>query len=314
VSETRRHLRAIPPAIASILHDTKPYQISLLEALLSELSQGAGITELHVRGSIANGLFDRSSDVDLVIVVEDTLFPLHLRTLDHLMRLRFAAMLPGWYDTIVPDLGGAGLVYLVSSVEGGIYQVDLYLVPASGKRFSSIQPGEIRCIYSRPPGVAALADTVDSAASQGARAVSRALAELAEMKDNVVGDFSEVCVLVVMLIKRIQRATFFLNCANTSMLHLAIQRLLRRRFAPHLMGYGWYKFDSILLTAESEQFALRLKAAMERGAVSSYDSLAVTFELATDILKTCFEPDYGSVRGVAEFVSRELARYAKGLK
>jgi predicted nucleotidyltransferase len=58
-------------ALRKILDDTKAIQIRLLESLMAEFISSRYVQEIYIRGSIASGKFDRSSDIDLVIIVDD---------------------------------------------------------------------------------------------------------------------------------------------------------------------------------------------------------------------------------------------------
>ncbi|WP_331748683.1 nucleotidyltransferase domain-containing protein [Streptomyces chartreusis] len=108
----------------------RPVQLAVLGDLVRALSATTAVTHLLVRGSLATGTADRLSDVDLVVAVRDEKLPALMDSLDALMSTTFGTLLPGWRDTIVGNLGGAGFVYLLPH-DGHLLQLDLYLCPTS---------------------------------------------------------------------------------------------------------------------------------------------------------------------------------------
>ncbi|MFD9807606.1 nucleotidyltransferase domain-containing protein [[Kitasatospora] papulosa] len=123
-----------PPAPLSPLEELayahRPSQLTVLADLVQTLSEVPAVTKLLVRGSLATGTADRLSDVDLVVAVRDNRLLALMASLDAVMSTEFGALLPGWRDTIVGDLGGAGFVYLLPH-DGHLLQLDLYLCPDS---------------------------------------------------------------------------------------------------------------------------------------------------------------------------------------
>ncbi|MFE2759697.1 nucleotidyltransferase domain-containing protein [Streptomyces halstedii] len=123
-----------PPAPLSPLEEPayahRPPQLTVLADLVQALSGIPAVTRLLVRGSLATGTADRLSDVDLVVAVRDERLPALMGSLDAVMSTEFGTLLPGWRDTIVGDLGGAGFVYLLPH-DGHLLQLDLYLCPDS---------------------------------------------------------------------------------------------------------------------------------------------------------------------------------------
>ncbi len=298
-------------SIVELLQSNVPYQIQILERLLAEFSDKKGIREIFVRGSISNGRFDRSSDTDVAIVVEDAVFGDYLRVLDDLM-LTFGAVLPGWVDKIVPDFGGTGLVYLVRAQDGQVYQVDIYVAPRSTANFTGIRPGEIKCLYPYPDSSAIPCNRTPDADAQ--KLVLAEIASFWEEKDTAVSDFVAVCVHAVMILKSIQRATFWLNVSNSVGLLESIRQLLRRKYCPSLREYGWYKFDAIVVDAKSQQLALELKElAKLLLPEANFATVEESFALAMQIMSTCFPEEYESLKLPASFLMETVRRYSLSL-
>jgi predicted nucleotidyltransferase len=308
------------PPIALLLEHNMPFQIQILEQLLIEFSQAKGIKRIFVRGSIARGYgaLDRSSDTDLVLEVEQVHFLDYLRSMDDLMVNRFGALMPGWVDRIVPNFGGTGLVYLVRSPENLVYQVDIYVTPESTADFSSIQPGEIRQLFpltDDPCGCGGAPRQIDAQIKQQ---VCSEIEQFSREKDGAVSDFVSTSVLAFMVLKRIQRAQFFLNRDNTGDLLCSIRQLLRRRYAPHLVEFGWYKLDAITdVCADAANYVYELKQVTIASSInqgeSTYASVASAFSLALKILEDCFPDEFADLRLSAQFLLEIFTKYARQL-
>ncbi|CAN5195283.1 hypothetical protein BH10CYA1_BH10CYA1_55770 [soil metagenome] len=289
-----------------------PHQIQILERLLTEFTDKEGIRQIFVRGSISNGRFDRSSDTDLAIVVDDAVFGNYLRILDDLMMVTFGAVLPGWVDKIVPDFGGTGLVYLVRAQDGQVFQLDIYVAPASTANFANIRAGEIKRLFPYPDNSPIPSNCAPDALAQ--KLVLDEIVKFWQEKDTVESDFVAVCVHAVMILKRIQRATFWLNMSNSVGLLESIRQLLRRKYCSGLREYGWYKFDAIVVDQTSQELALELKdLATLLLPAASFSSVERSFSLAVRIMSTCFPEEYQALRLPSNFILETIQRYSLSL-
>ncbi len=298
--------------IGQLLEKIMPYQIIILERLLLEFSSNKkGIQQIFVRGSISNGRFDRSSDTDVAIVVADQYFEDYLRLLDDLMVTLFGAVMPGWPDKIVPDFGGTGLVYLVRSADGQIFQVDIYVSPQSTANFSTIRAGEITRLYPYPDDAPIPCAKSDWRKKQ---LVAEQVEQFWAEKDTAETDFVAVCVHAVMILKRIQRSTHWLNMSNSTGLLESIRQLLRRKYCPNLSAYGWYKFDGIVVDERSKGYALALRdLSYKLLPEATFATVEEAFLLSVDIMSTCFPADYENVRHASDFVLETIRRYSLAL-
>ncbi|MFE0061718.1 hypothetical protein [Streptomyces sp. NPDC059003] len=116
--------------LAALAEANRPRQLPLLTRIAELFALSSKVTHLIVRGSLASGTAERLPDVDFLVGVHDNALPAFTAALDDLMTVAAGALLPGWRDGIVADLGGVGFVFLVQH-EGKMEQVDLYLAPAS---------------------------------------------------------------------------------------------------------------------------------------------------------------------------------------
>ncbi|MGW4812173.1 nucleotidyltransferase domain-containing protein [Kitasatospora cineracea] len=216
--------------LAEITQANRPAQLPLLSKLSDILAASPAVTHLMVRGSLAQGTADRLSDVDFVVGVRDGQLPSFAETLDVLMSVEAGALLPGWRDTIVADLGGVGMVFLVPD-EGRLHQIDLYLVPAS--RVPRLRETvSTAVILDRAPEPAPAQDiAVAESYVRAFLARPRTCAEL----------LIEHLVLAVLLHKRIKRGQRFVAYAEWHRLHTATKDLIKAALAPASRFWGWYQ-------------------------------------------------------------------------
>ncbi|MFD0277985.1 hypothetical protein ACFVHB_29325 [Kitasatospora sp. NPDC127111] len=216
--------------LAEITHANRPAQLPLLSMLADILATSPAVTHLMVRGSLAHGTADRLSDVDFVVGVHDAQLPAFIEALDALMSIEAGALLPGWRDTIVADLGGVGTVFLVPD-DGRLRQVDLYLAPAS--RIPRLRETvSTAVILDRKPTPAATPDI--------AVAESFAAAFLARPR-TCTELLIEHLVLAVLLHKRIKRGQRFIAYSEWHRLHTATKDLIKTALAPASQFWGWYQ-------------------------------------------------------------------------
>ncbi|MFE4976916.1 hypothetical protein ACFRAR_33030 [Kitasatospora sp. NPDC056651] len=216
--------------LAAITQANRPAQLPLLSKLADILATSPAVTHLMVRGSLAHGTADRLSDVDFVAGVHDARFPPFVEALDTLMPVEAGALLPGWRDTIVADLGGVGMVFLVPD-EGKLHQIDLYVAPAS--RIPRLQETvSTAVLLDRRPGPVTAPDVAAAESFAAAfLARPRSCAEL----------LIEHLVLAVLLHKRIKRGQRFVAYSEWHRLHTATKDLIKTALAPASRFWGWYQ-------------------------------------------------------------------------
>lgn len=219
------------PAIEELAHAHRPVQLAVLGDLVQALSATTAVTHLLVRGSLATGTADRLSDVDLVVAVRDETLPALMSSMDALMSTTFGTLLPGWRDTIVGNLGGAGFVYLLPH-DGHLLQIDLYLCPAStvGALRRRIGP---RLLWQGPgAGDSVDADIRERTAQELARA-AQASADCGHL-------LVQAMVLHAMLRKRLTRGQQYIAYGLLHELHATCRDVIRTALVPHSRHHGWY--------------------------------------------------------------------------
>ncbi|MFJ8677330.1 nucleotidyltransferase domain-containing protein [Streptomyces sp. NPDC093589] len=233
----------------------RPAQLTVLADLVQTLSGAPAVTQLLVRGSLATGTADRLSDVDLVVAVRDDQLPLLMRNLDAVMSTEFRAMLPGWRDTIVGDLGGAGFVYLLPH-QDHLLQLDLYLCPDSKIEALRRRIGP-RLLWQETR-------TGDSGTDAEARAETAAeLARTAAAPTDCSTLLVQAMVLHAMLRKRVLRGQEYIAYGLLHQLHATCRDLIRTALVPHSRHHGWYHLpDEVGRTAAGRTCLAELTAAL----------------------------------------------------
>lgn len=235
-------------------------QLTVLEDLVDTLSATDAVTHLLVRGSLATGTADRLSDVDLVVAVRDTVLPALLDSLDALMSTTFGALLPGWRDTIVADLGGAGFVYLLPHA-GHLLQLDLYVCPTSrvGPLRRRIGP---RLLWQGPDtdtDTQTCSGTDPDAPVEAARELARAAVAPVDCGALLV----QAVVLHAMLRKRIARGQHYIAYGLLHDLHVTCRDLIRTALVPHSRHHGWYHLpDEVGRTTLGQECLAELTGAL----------------------------------------------------
>jgi predicted nucleotidyltransferase len=243
--------------LAEITQANRPAQLPLLSKLADILATSLAVTHLMVRGSLAHGTADRLSDVDFVVGVHDAQLPAFAEALDTLMSIEAGALLPGWRDTIVGDLGGVGMVFLVPD-DGRLHQIDLYLAPAS--RIPRLRETVgTAVILDRQPAPAATPDiAVAESFAAAFRDRPRTCTEL----------LIEHLVLAVLLHKRIKRGQRFVAYSEWHRLHTATKDLIKTALAPASQFWGWYQLrEEIAITPIGRACLSDLDAAISGPAI-----------------------------------------------
>ncbi|MFJ9430963.1 hypothetical protein ACIRQY_15055 [Streptomyces sp. NPDC101490] len=266
--------------LAELTVANRPSQLPLLSRLADALAASPAVTHLMVRGSLAHGTADRLSDVDFVVGVQDAALPAFTEALDDVMSVEAGALLPGWRDTIVADLGGVGMVFLVPD-EGHLHQIDLYIVPAS--RVPSLRATVATALLlDREP---ALAPAEESAAAE------RFAAEFLARPRTCVELFIEHLVLAVLLRKRIKRGQRFVAYSEWHRLHTATKDLIKAALAPTSRFWGWYQLrEELVLTPIGRACLGDLEAAISGRAVPAAADVDAAVERTLALVeRTCPE-------------------------
>ncbi|MCX4458644.1 nucleotidyltransferase domain-containing protein [Streptomyces sp. NBC_01728] len=242
------------PAIEELAHAHRPAQLAVLGELVHALSATTAVTHLLVRGSLATGTADRLSDVDLVVAVRDDQLPALMGSLDALMSTTFGTLLPGWRDTIVGNLGGAGFVYLLPH-DGHLLQLDLYLCPTSavGALRRRIGP---RLLWQGP-------GAEDATDADTQRQTAQELAHAAQAPADCGSLLVQAMVLHAMLRKRLARGQQYIAYGLLHDLNVTCREVIRTALVPHSRHHGWYHLpDEVGRTATGRECLAELTEAL----------------------------------------------------
>ncbi|MFI5759701.1 hypothetical protein ACIA8F_02025 [Streptomyces sp. NPDC051563] len=254
--------------LAELTHANRPAQLPLLASLADILATSRAVTHLMIRGSLAHGTADRLSDVDFVVGVHDAQLPAFVKALDDLMSIEAGALLPGWRDTIVADLGGVGMVFLVPD-DGRLHQIDLYLVPAT--RIPRLRATVATAsILDREP---------TPAGPEAVRAAGSFAAEFLARPRTCTELLIEHLVLAVLLHKRIKRGQRFVAYSEWHRLHTATKDLIKAALAPASRFWGWYQLrEEIAVTPIGRACLGDLDAAISGPAVPTAPDVVAAIE------------------------------------
>ncbi len=263
--------------LIDVLMESPPAHFVILDELLGIFSSQSYLHSAYIRGSIASNSYDRSSDVDLVLMINDDSYILTVDSLDAIIEQHFSVIRPGWLDKIVPNFGGLGYVYLVS-FENKIYQLDLYLLPLS--QVDSIRRiPKATLVFSQDAKPASLNN------QNMAEEVSKYIEDKKQSRESIMALGDEIIVLSFLIKKRIKRQQFFLNASETYMLATCLRKLMRLTWEPHLLDFGWYHFlESIKFPDEILQLRLSLLNLLQKHSLSTTDSLRMAHDLLFKIL------------------------------
>ena len=241
----------------------RPEQLVVLEALMDALTTSSAVTHLMVRGSLAAGTADRLSDLDLVVAVADNQLAEMLDLIDPLMDVLFGALLPGWPDNIVGNLGGTGRVYLLPH-SGHLLQLDLYVCPASAAESLRQRTGA-RVLWQAPE--------LAAATKQEQQAATQALAQLAARAPDCTALLVQAVVLHSMLRKRLLRGQLHIAFGLQHQLTETCRDIVRTVLVPHSAHHGWYHLSEIGRTSAGRACLRDLDAAIRLPAVPTLEQV-----------------------------------------
>ncbi|MCA9386334.1 nucleotidyltransferase domain-containing protein, partial [Candidatus Dojkabacteria bacterium] len=212
-------------------------QESLINKILGSLSDENCVIKIIQRGSFATGKEDRASDVDLLFVVEDDCYEKFLEGLNEKLKSAIDLVFnEGWIDTIVPNFGGIGFVYLAKDMDK-LIQLDLYVTPKQNSA-KILKLEEKRIIYSRYEyslGEYAKKNVKDF------KCINKQF-----IKNNLDQEFQiifEVLLVIEMYAKHIYRGHTMLSCKYRYLCIESLARFLRYVHTPEKVGYLMYDWN-----------------------------------------------------------------------
>ncbi|MCG6313287.1 hypothetical protein K6U52_08425 [Vibrio vulnificus] len=222
----------IIPAIGKLLKKNPPQQFIILSEVLEIFIQSGVLKSAYVRGSLSNNTYDKISDVDLVVCINDQDWEDICELSDEIISHKYKTLFPAWEDKIVPDFGGKGFVHLINH-EGKLYQIDLYIMPYSNES-NLLSIPQIRKVYPED------CNGVNADYSFSMPGLQQKIPSIDEV-------ISEIAVLSCLVSKRVKRGQDLLNYSESHQLTLAVRNLFRVLLDPEYYHYGWYHFSDRLI-------------------------------------------------------------------
>jgi len=221
----------------------KGWQAAILQDLKNTLVTKPWSRELFLRGSLAHGLADGESDVDLVVAILEQEFDSAVKELVFTLPQSLPGKLPPWFDTIVRDFGGVGLVYLLQIDEHKWGELDVYALPAN-RRQQFVDNDRARSLWKR----CSSADCGD-AKPPNVDNTRRYYSHLASCDPQQA---VLACYLTIFLLrKRLLRRDRFQTFSDTYAAALSVRDLIVRTCYPGRPEHGWYGLEKVVESAVS---------------------------------------------------------------
>ncbi len=223
--------------------DSRP-QEQLCALLVDKTKTVDGITHIIQRGSFANHTSDRASDVDILLIVEDNLFESTIKILDTLIGSIGRLLYPrGWIDSIVPDFGGIGYVYILE-YEGRLVHLDVYITPESWSS-KILNISEKKILYCKPN----FTSNSERKLTTSRETVEKYLL-VQDVETEVIFEFLLVLLVATKQIFR-SRPTLALKYRYAVIESLA--KVIRLIYTPDRISYGFYEWNADLDKFRSPQ-------------------------------------------------------------
>ena len=200
-------------------------------AAFSNIPEVLGIVQ---RGSYASGSVDRASDLDVLIIVDDE----HLEDFITSIQPRLEGVChflttEGWIDTIVPDFGGIGLVFMVMRNDK-LVQLDLYITAASAA--SKILQFPAKKILHQKSELDALKKGHESMSDVATTAVVRYMDSMSSGSQLLL----ETAIMYEIYAKHLYRRNPTLALKYRYGLIESVAKLIRYVFTPGKVDYAMY--------------------------------------------------------------------------
>lgn len=233
-------------SISDLFLGARSAQSDMLESTLLAFTASPWLRRAYVRGSIASGEYDRVSDIDFVAVYSPRHFNKIVELSPDIMASHFHVLLPPWLDSIVPDFGGVGFVYLVE-YNGKVVTIDLYFLPES-KIAIITKLTDVKLLYCNSDNDLKQCKGTTQRSTEAGTPRRYGYTPDSE-RDVTTSLVVEIFVLAIFLMKRIARGQIFLNYSETHRQTCALNRLWRAVYdVPHV-DFGFYHLEKALFSS-----------------------------------------------------------------
>jgi hypothetical protein len=225
------------PSINSELILDTGLQKQLFQELVEKFAALSMVSAIIQRGSLAKQADDRASDVDLLLVIEDDFFEQFINDIDTYIH-SFTKCLTknGWIDSIVPNFGGIGFVFLVE-YKNQLIQLDVYVTPASNSKkifdFSEKVVKYVKPEFNPPTNQPDLSN----------HAFTTFIHKHAYQADKEFQIIFECILMIEMYVKHIYRGRVTLACKYRYGAIESLAVFLRLLFTPDRIEYKMYDWE-----------------------------------------------------------------------
>lgn len=254
----------------------QPHPIELLELVVEILEKSPVITSILVRGSIATGKADISSDVDLVLGVHPRALKSFLTNLNSIIHIELGSLFCGWYDKLAPKMGGWGFVYLIPFMNY-LYELDIYVVPES--TIPTISNKDVLQIYSK---------SNFSHTHKYNFSTSKLNFDLDKIFNNVSAQnlIIETLTLLHMMSKRVIRQQWLIVYGLSYLINDSMRRFIKNCLVPNSKHWGWYYLEEELSFDPRNLKCLNELSALTRVLpISDYSDIEKVFKHITKIIR-----------------------------
>jgi len=274
-------------------------QILLVKKLIKYFSSNNNIKGVVIRGSIAKGTSDRSSDVDLLLITKNNKFISTINSLNKLLASQVELLgEDGWVDKIVPNFGGIGFVYMCK-FEGKLIQLDVYVLPEeNSERISKFKDkyfvykkGELK--YKK--GV-----------NYEKHNFNKELDKFILSRSEKFQIFFEVMLMYEMLLKHILRKDVFLAYKYRYHAHEKLLYLLRYILDPVTRNYYFYDVNRHLGKYNSSELHIIENIIKESEDIFSINKLLKDYKFYENLTKKylpdTYKDNYKLIKEVKNYI------------
>lgn len=260
---------------------TNEYQIVIFDKLQTYFKDLPEIIAVIQRGSGFNSKNDTFSDIDLLLIVEDSKYIDFINKISLLLKSVVDLITNvGWYDSIVPNFGGLGLCYFIK-YKGKLIQLDIYIVPNKNS-YKILNFKDKKIIYTNKINSVS---EVDLDNHEFIPVIKNYIAEL----NTDYQIYIEPLLLTVIYIKQIMRLNIPLCCKYNYAVKESLVKLFRFKFTPDKLNYKFYDLKNDFENSNNHMIYDKLIKSFLDTDIISKSEIYVLLEIYLDILKVDIE-------------------------
>lgn len=224
-------------------------QYALLENVLENCRSIEGFDSAYLRGSLSRGDADDMSDIDFLCVVSPEHYTNYIECVNKVIHEKYNVIGEPWADPIVKDFGGMGFVYLIQ-IDDQIHQLDLYISALGSPGLVNLDklPAKQQIFQSKTDKTLPI-DNKDSYIraqyALNANEITQTINQRQTSPNTPESIFNELGMLSFMIHKGLQRGEKFVVGDEFNMWKKTFIKLMRIKFDPDLIDYGFYHVNRL---------------------------------------------------------------------